>query len=102
MKRVAADPEALISKRLVRCEPLMSVLDRHRVERIDVLHIDAESYDYQVLKQIDFKRFRPKLILYEHRHLNTADRNAATALLSGEGYRLIDCGASDTMAVRRD
>jgi len=79
----------------------MSLLDRRCVERIDVLHVDAESCDYEVLKQIDFERFRPKLILYEHRHLKADDRNAATALLSEEGYRLIDCGALDTMVVRR-
>jgi hypothetical protein len=54
-----------------------------------------------VLKQIDFARYRPKLILYEHRHLNDADRTAAASLLSREGYRLIDCGPLDTMAVRR-
>jgi FkbM family methyltransferase len=102
LKLAGADPEGLVSKRMVRCAPLMSVLDRHRVERVDVLHIDAESYDYQVLKQLDFARFRPKLILYEHRHLGAEDRNAATALLAGAGYRLIDCGAFDTMAVRRD
>lgn len=102
LKRLAPDPDALVSKRLVRCELLMSVLDRRRVERIDVLHIDAESYDYEVLKQLDFERFRPKLILYEHRHLAADDRTAAAALLSGKGYRLIDCGAYDTMAVRRN
>jgi FkbM family methyltransferase len=95
------DPLALVSERRVRCDTLTSVLDRHRVERIDVLHIDVEGYDYAVLRQIDFARFRPKLILYEHRHLGDADRAAAASLLWGHGYRLIDCGLFDTMAVRR-
>ena len=95
------DPIALVSERQVRGDTLMSVLDRHRVERIDVLHIDVEGYDHAVLKQLDFARYRPKLILYEHRHLDEADRTATSSLLWRHGYRLIDCGLFDTMAVKR-
>jgi hypothetical protein len=79
----------------------MSVLDRHRVSHIDLFHVDAESYDYQVIRQIDFERFRPRLILYEHCALKAGDLHAARALLSRNGYDLISCGNVDTMAVRR-
>jgi len=102
LKFCTEEPEPLLSERRVRCETLMSVLERNGVGRIDVLHIDAESYDYQILKQLDFKRFRPKLILFEHRHLSIGDRNAATSLLSGAGYSLVNCGTMDTIAVRRN
>ena len=101
LRYVTADADALVSQTLVRCETLMAVLDRNRVERIDVLHIDAESYDFEILKQLDFARFRPKLILFEHKHLSAGDRGAAMSLLSGAGYRLVNCGTLDTMAVRR-
>jgi hypothetical protein len=86
----------------VRCEPLMSVLARHRVERIDVFQVDAEGSDYQIIKQIDFARFRPKLILYEHCALSAEDIAGAQALLAANGYRLVGCGPVDTMAVGRD
>ena len=92
------EPSEYISRKLVRCETLMSVLDRHRVSHIDVFHVDAETYDYQILRQIDFERFCPKLILYEHASLGE-DTDAARSLLSKKGYRLVNCGDLDTMAV---
>lgn len=95
------DAETYLVATMVRCEPLMSLLDRHRVERVDVLVVDAETYDYQILRQIDFTRLRPTLILYEHKYLTSEDANAATSLLSREGYHLVNCGR-DTLAVRSD
>ena len=92
------DPDAYISRKLVRCETLASVLERHRVSHIDILIIDVEGYDYHVIRQIDFNRYRPAIILYEHVHLGT-DANAARSLLLQNGYHLINCGVLDTMAV---
>ena len=88
----------LLSVRNVRCEPLMSVLGRLKIERVDLLHIDAESYDYRVLRQLDFARFRPRLVLYEHCNLSAGDAIAARALLRREGYSVVECGR-DTVAV---
>jgi len=95
------EPAACIGATRVRCEPLMSVLGRHQVAHIDLLHIDAETYDYQILRQLDFNRYCPKLILYEHCALSAGDYQAAASLLSRQGYRLVNCRI-DTLAVRRD
>jgi hypothetical protein len=95
------EPAAYICEKLVRCEPLMSVLDRHKVATIDLFHVDAESHDYRIIRQIDFERFRPKLILYEHCALNADDLHAARAMLSANGYDLTNCSQVDTIAVRR-
>jgi FkbM family methyltransferase len=96
----AKEPGAYMSRKRVSCETLTSLLDRHRVSRIDVFHTDAESHDYRIIQQLDFERFRPKLILYEHANLG-ADAQAARSFLSAKGYRLVSCGSLDTMAVRR-
>jgi FkbM family methyltransferase len=98
--RVAVNAAHYVSEMLVRCEPLMSVLARNRVKQIDLLHVDAETYDFKIIRQIDFAVVAPKLILYEHIVLGE-DANAARALLSRNGYRVVDCGSIDTIAVRR-
>jgi hypothetical protein len=90
------DPDAYISRKQVRCETLASLLDRHGVSRIDLVHVDAEGHDHRIIRQIDFERFSPRLILYEHGG-DAADVSAD--LLARKGYTLIDCG--DRMAVRR-
>jgi FkbM family methyltransferase len=92
-------PEEYVSARRVRCQPLMSVLDRHSVNHIDVFVVDAETYDYCILKQLNFERLCPKIILYEHSNLSESEKYAAIGLLLSQGYRLFPCGA-DTIAVR--
>ncbi len=94
------EPDAYMSKARVPCGTLRSVLDRHRVSRIDLFHVDAESHDYQIIRQIDFEKHRPKLILYEHANLGD-DAKAARSFLAEKGYSLVSCGSLDTMAVRR-
>lgn len=91
-------PEDFISSKPIRCQTLASVLDKHRVSHIDVFVVDAETCDYAILKQLDFVRYRPRIILYEQSSLSEQERHAATDLLSGHGYRLFPCGA-DTIAI---
>lgn len=71
----------------VRCSPLDTVFSTHGVERIDLLHIDTEGYDFEILKLLDFRRWRPRMILYEHRHLGD-QRKASFQFLMAHGYRL--------------
>ena len=94
------EPGEYISRKKVRCEPLMSLLERHHVSRIDVFHVDAEGYDLEVIQQLDYGRYRPKLILFEHSHLGDAFASAKS-FLSDKDYRVVNCGVLDTMAVRR-
>jgi len=93
------EPEAYISCKSVACETLRSVLNRHHVDRVDLFVIDAETYDYEILRQIDFERLRPKVVLYEHAGLGPY-ASAATTLLREDGYSHVACGDLDTIAVR--
>lgn len=72
----------------IACEPLQHVLDRHGVAAIDLIHIDTEGFDYQVLLQVDFRRYRPKAILFEQKHLSALESRKAFGLLRRFGYRL--------------
>ena len=84
----------------VECEPLQDILDRNRVDAIDLLHIDTEGFDYKVLSQVDFKRYKPSVILYEHHLLNDDEFGKARQLLRRNGYRVHPHG-NDTLAIRR-
>ena len=84
----------------VECQPLQIILDRNRVDAIDLLHIDTEGFDYQVLAQVDFKRYKPSVILFEHHLLSDDEFFKARKLLRNAGYRLVQYG-NDTLALRR-
>jgi FkbM family methyltransferase len=76
-----------------------TLLTRYGLERVDLLVIDAEGHDWRILRTIDFARSRPRLIVYEHFHLSSADRAAARRRLEDAGYLTMEEGF-DTFAVR--
>lgn len=84
---------------LVECLTLPALIERHAIERIDLLHIDAEGADCAILSQLDLQRFSPRAIIYEHMHLEERERRSAEAFLSSWGYELRWHGL-DTLAVR--
>lgn len=79
---------------------LAELLDRHGIENIDILHIDAEGYDWTILSQLDLTQYRPAFILYEAHHLSPEDQTTAANFLA-DHYRLFQVGI-DALAVRKD
>ena len=47
---------------------LTSILDECQVKEIDFFSLDVEGYELNVLKGLDFKRYRPKYMLIEARY----------------------------------
>jgi FkbM family methyltransferase len=76
-----------ITQTTVECLSLASLLARNNVRKIDLLQIDAEGDDYVVLKQFDFSVFRPKLVIFERKHLSKEDDLAARTLMERTGYQ---------------
>jgi FkbM family methyltransferase len=69
-----------------------SLLARHGAEDLDLLVIDTEGYDWEILRRIDFARWRPRLVLYEHFHLRANDRESARRRLEQRGYETLEEG----------
>jgi FkbM family methyltransferase len=59
------------------------------VDYLDLIHIDAESYDLELLKVLDFERFAPAIVRFEHVHLSREDWDEAVKILAGYGYRVL-------------
>ncbi|MEM8873322.1 MAG: FkbM family methyltransferase [Planctomycetota bacterium] len=74
---------------------------KYGIEQLDILSIDAEGFDFEILKMIDFEADRPSVIFYEHRNLAFEDAESAIELLADAGYHLARVGM-DTVAVRTD
>ena len=78
-----------------------TLVEMFRIEKIDVILIDTEGYDYEVLKQIDLERFRPGLVIYEHIHLSDDAKLASRTLLENFGYDVHNSYDTNYVAVRR-
>jgi FkbM family methyltransferase len=66
--------------------PLTRVVQTHHIERLDLLQIDTEGYDYQVIRSLDFDLMRPRIIHWEERHLPHREREECLRFLSNQGY----------------
>lgn len=76
----------------VPCLRLASLLRKHGITDLDLLHVDAEGHDFEVLKTLDFESIAPRLLLFELGHLPRAQREACSAFLEARGYRLLHEG----------
>jgi FkbM family methyltransferase len=91
-RREIPDIENYLVEERVACISYETLLRKYDVSKVDLILIDTEGSDLEVLHQIDFKRHRPQLLIYEHTHLSSSDRMAAADLLASQGYRVFGCG----------
>ena len=99
-RRARALPGANIVSASVNCLTFSQLCEKHHVSRLDLLHIDAEGADGEILEQVDFTKYRPGVLFYEHKHLSTADQQHTNQRLGRAGYECVRIGI-DTLAVRR-
>jgi FkbM family methyltransferase len=69
--------------------PSLSFVDLIReydVKRIDMLQIDAEGYDYEIIKSFDFSRISPKVLNFESNRLSVQETIECEEFLENNGY----------------
>lgn len=98
VKHLGPRIEPFIVAERIPCVRVAELLAKHDVDRIDLLSIDIEGFDYEVLSQIDLAAHRPSVIVFEHLHLSNDERRSAIALLDDHGYRRSEFQA-DTVAL---
>lgn len=94
-----------VAERLVCTEvPVLtfeSLCRKHAVDRVDLVHIDAEGADFEVIRSIDLEHRRPRLLVYEHYHQEPEERAGCVAHLEAHGYETLECGM-DTWCLSMD
>ncbi len=89
--------DTYLSKEKIKCISFKKLLLKHKIKKIDLLHIDTEGYDYEIIKLIPFDHLKPAMILYEHTHLSPLDTKKCLALLKKLNYSIIPM-RKDTLA----
>jgi Methyltransferase FkbM domain len=80
---------------------LKDLLSKHCVQAIDVLMIDSEGYDWNIIKQFDFSRYRPIIIKMEVGSLPPEELGNSVELLLRNGYS-VQISAVDLIAVDKE
>lgn len=94
-----------IEERLVSvdlpCVTFTTLCERNGLDHVDLVQIDTEGYDREILELIDYERFAPSLVIFEHLHLDREARDACRALLAGHGFDQVSDGMDTIAATER-
>lgn len=82
-----------IQKRTINAITLSQLVQKHNVKEIDVLNIDAEGYEYKILKDLDSLAVKPNIILFEWGCMPKDEFDKLILLLNKNQYSLYASGA---------
>jgi len=88
MLRYPGLAESEIESSSVDCVTVHDCLAEAKLDRVDLLQIDTEGFDFEVIKMLDAAGIAPKIIRYEHHHLSRSDNHACLRHLMKKGYRI--------------
>jgi FkbM family methyltransferase len=83
------DIEERLVERRVRAVTFAMLCEQHGVDKVDLLLLDTEGYDCQILKSIDFRAHTPRLVIYEHYHLEPHEQHDCVAHLESFGFETL-------------
>jgi FkbM family methyltransferase len=81
-------PDAIVAQS-VGCVTISNLLRQHGMSQCDLIQIDAEGYDAEIVRSIDFDAVKPLIVRFEHAHMSNRDRNDCVELLTARGFRFI-------------
>ncbi len=65
-----------------------SLLQKHGLQHVDLLQIDAEGFDFEVIKMINFTTLKPTIIHFEQGLLSQEEREECFRYLTSQGYKI--------------
>lgn len=77
------------------------LIKKHSIKEIDYLVLDTEGYDAKILSMVDIALIKPKLILFEHAHLDKDEYSNCLDRLKKFDYTIIN-NFEDTLAIHND
>jgi|SRR5690242_4142615 len=87
-KHLPPEMHRLIRQTKVDCLSVASLLARNQVCKVDLLQIDTEGCDFVILKQFNLSVLRPKVIIFERKHLSPKDDLDAKIYMEEAGYEV--------------
>lgn len=92
--------ERLIRPISVRTETVRGLLEKHGLTSVDVLAIDTEGYDAVIVRNALSGGIRPRMIIFEHKHLGILQYKTLVKDLRALGYQVFQERAN-AFAIRR-
>jgi len=84
----------------VNCLTINQLFEKNNIETVDLLHIDAEGYDWKVLSQLNLNKVQPVIIAFEFLNLSEKERTESIQFLAESYY--IFAFRIDYFCIRKD
>jgi FkbM family methyltransferase len=65
----ASQVEPHIKELEIKCVTLDKILSDEKISEVMILHVDAEGFDLEVLRSMSIETVKPRMIMFEHKHL---------------------------------
>ena len=98
----------LVTEKDIKCIKVKAMtfnklIEKYKIEYINKLIIDAEGFDYKIIKSINFKKIFIKEIIFEKKHLNVTQKignrlDEIKDFLLKENYELFDIDIENILA----
>jgi FkbM family methyltransferase len=69
------------------------LLEKHGVQRLDLLHTDTEGYDFRILNSIDFAKLSPRVVIFESEWMTRYELGILTDRFRALHYNIFKDGA---------
>ncbi len=73
--------EELIEEQQINTMSFEDLIKKHKIINVDILHIDTEGYDFEIIKTINFKKYKINVIIFENKHLKNEELLSCITLL---------------------
>ncbi len=70
----------------VRTVTFEALFEKCDIKHLDLLQMDAEGYDYSLLRLFDFERIKPAIVHFERHAMTPAEGSDSRRLLGDAGY----------------
>ena len=94
-----SDREAYVTEQQVKCISPETLIRTYRLKPLDWVQIDAEGYDFEIIKMLDVGQLSPEVIVFEHTHLPEKEYQECRKHLVQNGYSLSRI-SENTIALR--
>jgi FkbM family methyltransferase len=85
----------------VPCITFDQLVEKHNINHFDIVKIDAEGHDYEIFKQIDLSKYRPKSVRLEWVNLPLDVQNIITKTFDDNNY-LYEIVSQDITAITKE
>lgn len=99
-KDVIPNFDELLLEDKVAAITFVQLLEKYDIQKLNLIHIDTEGYDFEILKLIPYASFEIEFIMFEHVHLISEEYKKALVLLKKNGYTSRRYN-TDTIAIKK-